>query len=55
MRDKYKKIKAYIFRTWEESKEPPFQSIKKIPPFIWELITYLIDLAILIGLFYLYY
>ena len=47
MRDKLKKIVAYIFRNWEDEPGYTHPQIKSIPPFFFELIAYLIGLAIL--------
>jgi hypothetical protein len=47
MRDKLKKIVVYIFRSWEDEPNYPHPQIRFIPPFFFELITYLIALAIL--------
>jgi hypothetical protein len=47
MRDKLKKIVAYIFRSWEDEPGYTHPQMKFIPPFFFELIAYLIGLAIL--------
>lgn len=46
MKKKTKKIVAYITRSWKD-KEPPHPLIKILPPFLWELLSYLTGLAIL--------
>jgi hypothetical protein len=45
MREKLKKIVAYIFRSWED--KPTHSLINILSPFFYELIAYLISLAIL--------
>jgi len=47
MRDKLKNIVAYIFRSWEDEPNYPHPKMRLIPPFFFELIAYLIALAIL--------
>jgi len=47
MRDKLKKIVAYIFRSWEDEPGYTHPRLKILPPFFFELIAYLIVLAIL--------
>jgi hypothetical protein len=47
MREKLKKIVAYILRSWEDEPKPPPLKLKIIPPFFIELLSYLIGLAIL--------
>jgi len=47
MREKLKKIVAYIFRSWEDEPGYPHPRLKILPPFFFELIAYLIALAIL--------
>ena len=47
MRDKLKKIAAYIFKSWEDEPGYTRPQMKFIPPFFFELIAYLIGLAIL--------
>jgi len=47
MREKLKKIVAYIFRSWEDDPNPPHPQKRFIPPFFFELLAYLIGLAIL--------
>jgi hypothetical protein len=47
MRDKLKKIVAYIFRSWEDEPEPTHPRLKILPPFLLELLSYLIGLSIL--------
>jgi len=53
MREKLKKIVAYIFRSWEDEPGSTHPRLKILPPFFFELIAYLIALAILykIGLY----
>jgi hypothetical protein len=47
MRDTLKKIVAYIFRSWEDEPDYTHPSLKIFPPFFYELLAYLIGLAIL--------
>ena len=47
MREKFKKIVAYIFRSWEDEPGYTHPILKILPPFFFELIFYLIALAIL--------
>jgi hypothetical protein len=47
MREKLKKIVAYIFRSWEDEPEPTHPRLKILPPFFFELLAYLIGLSIL--------
>jgi hypothetical protein len=47
MREKLKKIVAYIFRSWEDEPELYSSTPKILPPFLLELLAYLIGLAIL--------
>jgi len=47
MREKLKKIVAYIFRSWEDEPGYTHPRLKILPPFFFELIAYLIALAIL--------
>jgi hypothetical protein len=47
MREKLKKIIAYIFRSWENEPTLPHPGLKIIPPFFLELLAYLIGLSIL--------
>jgi len=53
MREKLKKIVAYIFRSWDEEPGYTDPRLKILPPFFFELIAYLIGLSILyqIGLY----
>jgi len=53
MRNKLKKIVAYIFRSWEDEPTQIDRRLKLLPPFLLELLSYLIGLAILyqIGVF----
>jgi hypothetical protein len=55
MREKLKKIVVYIFRSWEDKPGYTYPRLKILPPFFFELLSYLIGLAILyqIGV-YLY-
>jgi hypothetical protein len=50
MREKLKKAIAYIFRSWEDEPGYTQQRIKFLPPFFFELLSYLIGLAILYHL-----
>ena len=47
MREKFKKIVAYIFRSWEDETGYTHPLLKILPPFFFELLAYLIGLAIL--------
>jgi hypothetical protein len=47
MREKLKKIVAYILRTWEDERRPPPARLRILPPFLLELLSYLIGSAIL--------
>jgi len=48
MKEKLKKVVAYIFRSWEdETSPPPHPRMKIISPFMLEVILYLIVLSIL--------
>jgi len=50
MRERIKKIRAYIFRGWEDEPTKPHPRLKIIPPFILEAISYLIGLAIILNI-----
>ena len=55
MRERIKKIVAYIFRSWEDERKftgLTHPRIKILPPFLWELLAYSMGLAFLcyIGL-----
>jgi hypothetical protein len=47
MREKLKKIIAYIFRSWDDGSGYTHPRLKKLPPFLLEILAYLIGLAIL--------
>jgi hypothetical protein len=47
MKEKLKKAVAYIFRSWEDEGSPPHPLLRLIPPFFFQLLSYLIGLAIL--------
>jgi hypothetical protein len=47
MREKLKKIVAYIFRSWEDEPGSTPTRLKILPPFLLELLSYLMGLAIL--------
>jgi len=47
MRDKIKKIVAYIFRSWDDEPGYTYPRLKILPPFLFELLAYLIGLSIL--------
>jgi len=47
MREKLKKIVAYIFRIWEDEPGYTHTRLKILPPFFFELLAYFIVLAIL--------
>jgi hypothetical protein len=53
MRANFKKIVAYIFRSWKDEPKPPHPRLKTLPPFLLELLSYLTGVAILyqIGLY----
>jgi len=50
MREKLKKLITYIFRSWDKEPNPPHPKLKILPPFLLELLSYLIVLAILYKL-----
>lgn len=43
----YKKLKAYIFRSWKEEPKKVDRRLQILPPFILEILSYLIVLSIL--------
>jgi hypothetical protein len=47
MKEKLKKIVAYIFRSWEDEPGYTHPLLKILPPFFFNLLAYLIGLAIL--------
>ena len=47
MRERLKKIKNYIFRSWEDEPGYTHPRLKILPPFFLELLAYLIGLSIL--------
>jgi hypothetical protein len=47
MKEKLKKIVAYIFRSWEDEPGYTHPLLKILPPFFFDLLAYLIGLAIL--------
>jgi len=47
MREKFKKIVAYIFRSWEDEPGYTHPRLRILPPFLLELLAYLIGLSIL--------
>jgi hypothetical protein len=47
MREKFKKIVAYIFRSWEDEPGYTHPRLRILPPFLLELLAYLIGVAIL--------
>jgi hypothetical protein len=47
MRDRLKNIAAYIFRGWEDEPGYTYPGLKILPPFLFELIAYLIALSML--------
>jgi hypothetical protein len=47
MREKLKKIVAYIFRSWKDEPGYTHPGLKILPPFFLELISYLIGLSII--------
>jgi hypothetical protein len=50
MRERLKKIGAYIFRSWEDEPSYTHPGLKILPPIFYELIAYLIGLSILYKL-----
>lgn len=50
MRYRIKKIVAYIFRSWDNEPEPPHPRLKILPPFLFELLAYLLGIVILYQL-----
>jgi len=50
MRERLKKIGAYIFRSWEDEPGYTHPGLKFLPPIFYEVIAYLIGLAILYQL-----
>jgi hypothetical protein len=50
MRERLKVIITYIFRGWEDEPTLPHPLIKIIPPFIIELVSYLIGIAIVLKI-----
>jgi hypothetical protein len=49
MREKFKKIVAYIFRSWEDEPEPTHPRLRILPPFLLELLAYLIGSLYQVG------
>jgi len=47
MRDKINKLLKHIFRSWEDEPGYTHPRLKILPPFLLELLAYLIGLAIL--------
>jgi len=47
MREKFKNIVAYIFRSWEDEPGYTHPRLRILPPFLLELLAYLIGLSIL--------
>jgi len=47
MREKLNKIVAYIFRSWEDEAGYTHPRLKILPPFLFDLLVYLIGLSIL--------
>jgi hypothetical protein len=54
MRERLKVITTYIFRGWEDEPTLPHPLIKIIPPF-YELVSYLIGIAIVLKIISLLY
>jgi len=50
MRAKLKRIAAYIFRSWEDEPGYTHPLMKILPPFFYDLLAYLIGLALLYQL-----
>jgi hypothetical protein len=46
----YKKLKAYIFRSWKEEPKKVDRRLQILPPFILEILSYLIALSILVQI-----
>ena len=51
MRDKLKKIRDYIFKSWEDEPIKPHSGIRVIPPFFFKVITILIIFSILYNIY----
>jgi hypothetical protein len=51
MREKLKKIRDYIFKSWEDELIKPHPGIKLIPPFFFKVITILIIFSILYNIY----
>lgn len=50
--DMKRTIIDYVTRNWDdEPNKPPHPLIKILPPFVWELLSYILGLAILFQLF----
>lgn len=47
MRERIKLIIAYIFRGWEDEPNLPHPGLKIIPPFIFEVLSYIIMTGII--------
>lgn len=47
MREKLRKVVAYVSRSWGDETPPPHPRLKMIPPFMLELLAYLIVISIL--------
>jgi len=50
MRERFKVIRAYIFRTWKDEPGYTHPLIKIIPPFIIEAISYFIGVVIIVKI-----
>lgn len=48
MRDKLKKLRAYIFRSWEDEPGYTHPRLKILPPFFLEIIPYLFAITFLL-------
>ena len=51
MRDKLKKIRDYIFKSWEDEPIKPHSGIRVIPPFFFKVIAILIIFSILYNIY----
>ena len=50
MRERIKVISTYVFRGWEDEPTKPHPRLKIIPPFILEVISYFIGVAIILKI-----
>jgi len=50
MRDLFKNLLNYILRSWDKEERYTHPQLKTLPPFFYELIVYLVAIAILYKL-----